>query len=44
MPTLKGMDPGRWLTSKDASVYERQLTFDVSLWVLKLQGKNYYKL
>jgi hypothetical protein len=20
------------------------LTFDVSLWVLKLQGKNYYKL
>jgi hypothetical protein len=30
MPTTKGVDPERFLTSKDASVYERQLTFDVS--------------
>jgi hypothetical protein len=30
MPAVKGMEPGRWLTGKDASVYERQLTFDVS--------------
>lgn len=32
MPAIsKGIDPGRWLTGKDASVYERQLTFDVRL-------------
>lgn len=30
MPATKGVEPGRWLTSKDASAYERQLTFDVS--------------
>lgn len=34
MPAVKSMDPGRWLTSKDASVYERQLTFDVGSKIL----------
>ncbi|KAI6229454.1 putative WD repeat-containing protein [Aphelenchoides besseyi] len=29
MLTVKHSDPGRWLTGKDASVYERQLTSDV---------------